>query len=244
MSFPWLREDEYLEFPPVEQSTEDGIVATGGNLSPGVLLSAYRQGIFPWFSDGMDILWWSPDPRFVLYTDKFKIPKSMRKEIRKKKYQVVLDRNFEEVITSCRQTLRKGQNGTWITDSMVKGYCELHRLGYAHSVEVRKNGELVAGLYGVSLGHIFFGESMFTRVSNGSKLALIYLTLYLKDQGFKLIDSQDHTDHMERFGAENILREDFYRILKNELDYPDYRGKWDQIFPDFPLSQGLGEIME
>jgi len=243
LSFPWLEEDEQLYFPPVEESTEEGIVAIGGNLSPGVLLSAYRQGIFPWYSEGQEILWWSPDPRFVLFTEKMKISRSMRKEIRRQKYRVVLDRNFEEVIRSCRETVREGQDGTWITEDMVQAYCRVHNMGWAHSVEVLDGENLVAGLYGMSMGRVFFGESMFTRVSNGSKTALILLALFLKDKGFKMIDSQDHTEHMERLGAQNISRSDFYKILKNELTYPDHKGRWSRIFPDFPDSSGLRAML-
>ncbi|MBB6480826.1 leucyl/phenylalanyl-tRNA--protein transferase [Spirochaeta isovalerica] len=244
MSFPWLSEEEHIFFPPVEESTEEGIVAVGGNLSPGVLLSAYRQGIFPWYSEGQDILWWSPDPRFVLFTENLKISKSMKKEIRKKKYEVVLDRNFQKVIGACRDSVRKGQRGTWITEDMFRAYCAIHEMGWAHSVEVLDKGNLVAGLYGVSIGRVFFGESMFTRVPNGSKTALILLTLFLKDRGFKIIDSQDHTDHLESLGAENIRREDFYGILKKELSFPDYRGMWNRIFPEFPDSEGLRDILK
>ncbi|MBI9100430.1 MAG: leucyl/phenylalanyl-tRNA--protein transferase [Spirochaetaceae bacterium] len=241
---PWLDAGESISFPSVEDSTEEGIVAIGGNLSPGVLLSAYRQGVFPWFNEGDEILWWSPDPRFVLFTEKLIISKSMKKEIRKSGYDVVLDENFEEVIRSCRNAVRKGPGGTWITEDMVAGYCELNRLGWTHSVEVRKEGRLLAGLYGVSLGRIFFGESMFTSISNGSKLAFILLTLFLKDKGFSLIDCQDHTKHLESLGAENISRKDFMRILKRELSYPDCKGFWNDIFPEFPDSSGLRELLK
>lgn len=244
MSLPWLDASEHILFPSIVDSTEEGIVAVGGNLSPGVLLSAYRQGIFPWFNEGDDILWWSPDPRFVLFTDKLKISKSMKKEIRKNQYEVSLDSNFEEVIRSCRNAFRKGQGGTWITEDMVQAYCELNRLGLSHSVEVRKEGELVAGLYGVSLGRIFYGESMFTKVSNGSKIAFIQLTLFLKEKGFDLIDSQDHTNHLESLGAENIKREEFYRLLNSSLAYPDLKGMWNKVFPDFPDSKGLRDILK
>jgi len=245
LSLPWLSANEQINFPSVYDSTEEGIVAVGGNLSPGVLLSAYRQGIFPWYNEGDEILWWSPDPRFVLFTDKLKISRSMKKEIRKLQYQVTLDHSFKEVIENCSNVRRRGQGGTWITKEMIAGYCELNRLGWTHSVEVR-NGEgiLVAGLYGVSMGHIFFGESMFTTVSNGSKIAFIYLTLFLKDRGFRLIDCQDHTNHLESLGAENISRKDFYQILNSELSYPDFKGMWSDVFPDFPDSVGYGDLIK
>lgn len=243
MSLPWLDAQEFIAFPSVDESTDEGIVAVGGNLSPGVLLSAYRQGIFPWFNDGDEILWWSPDPRFVLFTDKLKISQSMRKEIKKKKYDVLFDQNFEEVIRACRNSVRRGQGGTWITEDMVSAYVELNKLGWTHSVEVRENGVLIAGLYGVSLGKVFFGESMFTKVSNGSKIAFILLTLFLRDKGFTLIDCQDHTNHLESLGAENISRKEFYRILTKELSYTDLKGKWDKIFPDFPDSEGYRNLI-
>jgi leucyl/phenylalanyl-tRNA--protein transferase len=244
LSFPWLSSEESLEFPAVEESTDEGIVAIGGNLSPGVLLSAYRQGIFPWFNEGDDILWWSPDPRFVLFTEKLKVSSSMKKEIRKKKYEVLLDRNFEEVIRACRNSIRRGQGGTWITEDMISSYTELNRLGFTHSIEVRKDGVLLAGLYGVCLGKVFFGESMFTTVSNGSKTGFILLALYLKDKGFSIIDCQSHTNHLESLGAENIPRKDFYRILKDELAFPDLIGNWNLLFGDFPDSSGYRDIIK
>lgn len=244
MNLPWLSASESIIFPPVEDSTEEGIVAAGGNLSPGMLLSAYRQGIFPWYNEGDEILWWSLDPRFVLFTEKLKISKSMKKELRKQKYEVTLDNSFKEVIGNCRNAVRRGQGGTWITKEMMDGYCELNRLGWAHSVEVRMSGKLVAGLYGISLGHVFFGESMFTKVSNGSKIAFILLTLYLKDKGFSFIDCQDHTNHLESLGAENIRRKEFFNILNKGLAFPDFIGMWCDIFPDFPQSAGYGKILE
>lgn len=245
MSLPWLDIDENICFPSVDEATEEGIVAVGGNLSPGVLISAYRQGIFPWYNEGDEILWWSPDPRFVLYTDRLRISKSMRKEIRKQQYIVTLDHSFREVITHCSNIVRRGQGGTWITGDMVEGYCELNRLGWAHSVEVRNSdGELVAGLYGISLGRVFFGESMFTTVSNGSKIAFIVLTLFLRDRGYSLIDCQDYTNHLESLGAQNISRKDFYQILNRELTYPDFNGLWNRIFPDFPHSVGYGDLLK
>jgi leucyl/phenylalanyl-tRNA--protein transferase len=244
LSLPWYGVDDYLEFPSVDDSTDEGIVAVGGNLSPGVLVSAYSQGIFPWYNEGENILWWSPDPRFVLYTEKLKISKSMKKEIRKQKYNVVLDNSFEEVIKKCRDSVRIGQGGTWITDDMVNGYCELNRQGWAHSVEVLDHGTLVAGLYGISLGKSFFGESMFTKISNGSKIGFILLTLFLKDKGFSIIDCQAHTKHLESLGAEQITRKDFYLELNNGLSFPDFRGNWNIIFPDFPDSSGYRTIVK
>ncbi len=242
MSLPWLSAEQYIEFPSVETSTEEGIVAVGGNLSPGVLLSAYKQGIFPWFNEGDSVLWWSPDPRFVLFTNELKISRSMKKIIKKSRYTILLDNDFESVINGCRHSFRKGQGGTWITKDMVKAYCVLNRLGWAHSVEVWEDGSLKAGLYGISIGRIFFGESMFTSISNGSKTAFILLTLFLRDKGFELIDCQDHTDHLESLGAENISRKDFYSILKKDLSLSDYKGNWGLLFPDFPDSNGYRDL--
>jgi len=158
--FPYLTEDMVFPFPSPSSADEQGVVCSGGNLSPGLLLSAYRQGIFPWFNDDDPILWWSPDPRFVLFPDELHVSQTMRKLLRKQKYELALDRDFPAVIRACSSSPRSGQNGTWITEDMTQAYIELHRLGYAHSVEARRDGELVGGLYGVALGSLFCGESM------------------------------------------------------------------------------------
>ena len=215
MSLPWLSANEHIYFPSVSDSTEEGIVAVGGNLSPGVLLSAYKQGIFPWYNEGDEILWWSPDPRFVLFTEKLKISKSMKKEIRKLQYKVTLDHSFNDVMENCSNVTRRGQGGTWITKDMIAGYSELNKLGWTHSVEVRnRSGVLVAGLYGVSIGHVFFGESMFTRISNGSKAALVALVKRLKQQGVAVIDCQMTTSHLVTFGAREISGDEFRHLLR------------------------------
>lgn len=227
--FPYLDEDTYFPFPAVETAaTEEGIVAAGGNLSPGMLLSAYKQGIFPWYSDDEPILWWSPDPRFVLFPDELHVSHRMERVLRKKEFRVTFDHAFDSVIEACRTAPRPGQDGTWITAAIVEGYGRLHELGYAHSVESWKEGELVGGLYGVSLGSIFFGESMFTRVPNASKAALIELVARLRTVGVTLIDCQSYTSHLESLGARNIARSEFFELLAAALEGETLRGRWDE----------------
>ena len=216
---------EEIDFPPVELATDIGILAIGGDLSPERLLMAYKSGIFPWYSEGEPILWWSPDPRFVLFPGELRISRSMRKVLKKNIFRVTFDREFREVIIGCSQPRIK-QRGTWITDEMIEAYCELHRLGYAHSVEVWKDGDFAGGLYGVSLGRCFFAESMFTRVSNASKAALITLTRKLGERGFFMIDCQVYTRHVETFGAREIPRSAFRKILDSALQYETYLGNW------------------
>ncbi|WP_455381893.1 leucyl/phenylalanyl-tRNA--protein transferase [Salinispira pacifica] len=230
--FPYLGEHERFQFPSPDQATGEGILGVGGNLSPGMLLSAYSQGVFPWFSPGDPILWWCPDPRFVLFPDKLHISRSMRRVLRRREFSVSFDRMFRRVIEACSATPRPGQRGTWITDEMIESYSKLHELGYAHSVEVSLNGELVGGLYGVSLGSCLFGESMFARVSNASKVGFVYLVQVLKQQGFSLIDSQVHTDHLESLGAEDIPRERYLSLLAAALEAPTRRGNWGELFAD------------
>ena len=193
-------------FPPVELSTEEGILAVGGDLSPERLIIAYSQGIFPWYSQGEPIIWWSPDPRFVLFPDEIKVSKSMRQVLRRNVFRVTFDQAFREVIASCQRVQRRKQRGTWITREMLDAYCLLHDCGFAHSVEVWQGDDLAGGLYGVSLGRCFFGESMFARVGNASKAALITLTMRLRERGFLIIDSQVYTEHMESMGAREIPR--------------------------------------
>lgn len=203
---------EELQFPDVTEASEDGIVAIGGDLSVARLLLAYRSGIFPWFESDEPILWWSPDPRFVLFPKQLKISKSMRKVLRDINFKVTINKNFNAVITSCAKTKRQGQTGTWITDSMVAAFNELHKMGYAKSIEVWQKSELVGGFYGIDLGNgIFTGESMFTKVSNASKLAFIS---FVKHTNYKLIDCQVYTKHLSSLGAENISRHEFLKLLK------------------------------
>lgn len=201
-----------LIFPPVK-GAEDGVVAIGGDLLPERLLLAYQSGIFPWYSDGEPIIWWSPDPRFVLFPDKLHISKSMRRVMNNKRLKVTFNRAFEAVIAVCKQIPRVGQKGTWITDEMEMAYIRLHELGHAESVEVWRNDELVGGMYGVRVGSVFSGESMFSKEPNASKLALIHFIKRFKSNGGKLFDCQVHSDHMVRMGAENISRETYLGYL-------------------------------
>lgn len=235
--FPVLDESEYFRFPDIEYSNPDGILAIGGNLSPGVLLSAYKQGIFPWYSEFEPILWWSPDPRFVLFPENLHVSKSARKKLNKTTsdslYKYTMDTAFKEVITECKSAYRKGQKGTWITDEMLEAYCLLHKLGYAHSIELWKDSLLIGGLYGVSLGNCFFGESMFSKESNASKIVFIRFIQFIKHKGFNLIDCQVYTPYLESLGALEIPRPGFIKLLKNGLKNKTFKGNWSRIFCDF-----------
>jgi len=216
-----------IEFPPPHLASEDGLLAVGGDLSQKRLLLAYRMGIFPWFSNNEPILWWSPDPRFVLYPHEIKVSKTLKKVIKKDMFSVTMDLAFNEVINQCAQ-VRLGKNqGTWIVKDMIDAYCNLHESGFAHSVEVWLQGDLVGGLYGVSLGMCFFGESMFTLVSNASNVGLVKLVEHLKELSFDLIDCQVPTEHLIRFGARQIPRMRFLNQLKKSLNAPTQRGKWE-----------------
>ncbi|NPA67028.1 MAG: leucyl/phenylalanyl-tRNA--protein transferase [Chlorobi bacterium] len=196
---------------------ENGILAVGGDLSPQRLILAYQNGIFPWYSEEEPIIWHAPDPRFVLFPEKFKKSKSLRLLINKNIYSCSINKNFEEVIKNCRHIKRKGEDGTWITDDMEKAYINLHKLGFAVSVEVyNKKNELAGGLYGIKLGKIFFGESMFSKESNTSKIALAYL---IENTDLKLIDAQVHTNHLENLGAEHIALNDFLDILNKNIQH-------------------------
>ena len=203
-----------LFFPDVSEADDQGILAVGGDLSPERLLLAYRSGIFPWFDSDEPILWWSPAERMVLFPDELIVSKSMRSILRKKLFKVTFNKDFRAVITNCSQVKRNGQQGTWITDDMIKAYVKLHELGHAKSVEVWQNNELVGGLYGIDLGHVFCGESMFSKVSNASKVAFITLVENLKIRHYKLIDCQVHNNHLESLGAREITRFDFMELLK------------------------------
>lgn len=222
---PWLDEHEQFAFPPLESASPEGIVGAGGNLSPGMLLSAYRQGIFPWYAPGEPILWWSPDPRAVVLPGTLHVPTSMRRVLRRRRFALTIDRAFEQVIGACA-TADRDHDGTWITDEMIDAYVRLHRLGYAHSVEAWHGSRLVGGLYGVGLGAAFFGESMFSHVSNASKAAFIPFARALFHSGVRLIDSQVYTDHMARLGAVDIPRRRFISLLKEALSVPDPKGAW------------------
>ncbi len=213
-------------FPPIENATEEGIVAAGGDLSPGRLISAYSRGIFPWFSDNEPIMWWSPDPRFILFPKKLKVSKSMKTIQNKGVFQVTYDSCFKQVITACSNAPRKDQDGTWITNDMIDAYCELHQQGIAHSVEVWQDEKLVGGLYGVSLGTSFFGESMFSKVSNASKFGFIKLVNRLIEKNFELIDCQVFTEHLKSLGAEEINRTNLLTFLNSTLEKESWIGDW------------------
>lgn len=202
-----------LYFPPVETTSPEGILAYGGDLSPERLLLAYRNGIFPWFEDDQPILWWSPAQRMVLFLDELVISKSMRNISNRGIFKVTFNKQFRSVITHCQQIVRDGQSGTWITDEMLEAYCQLHEMGIAKSVEVWQDGVLVGGLYGVDLGHVFCGESMFSKVSNASKMAFIALAGHLKNANYKLLDCQVYNEHLESLGCREIDRGEFMQIL-------------------------------
>ncbi|WP_415891290.1 leucyl/phenylalanyl-tRNA--protein transferase [Neptuniibacter sp. SY11_33] len=217
---PWLQ-DSNDPFPPIDQALEDpnGLLAAGGDLTPERLVSAYRMGIFPWYSPGEPILWWSPSPRCVITPDELHVSRSMRKRLKKDDYRVEFDKNFADVIAACAAP-RKGEDGTWITNDIQNAYNHLHKLGVAHSVEVYMNGELVGGLYGLAIGKLFFGESMFSRKRDASKIALIKMVEQLEKWGYALIDCQVSNEHLFSLGAYEIPRESFQSYLDKYLDQP------------------------
>ena len=223
---PIFRLVEEPIFPPPDYADPSGLLAVGGDLSIERLLEAYRLGIFPWYSDDQPILWWSPDPRLVLDLNDFKISRSLRKTLKREVFQVTLDHAFEEVIRACAVVPREAQNGPWITNEMLKAYVNLHGLGYAHSVESWFGGKLAGGLYGVSLGKCFFGESMFHLKTDASKVALAILVEKLRSWDFHFIDSQMTTEHMLRLGAKELPRRIFLKRLQSALRYPTKRGRW------------------
>lgn len=223
---PVFQLDERLLFPRPEWADRSGLLAVGGDLRPDRLLLAYGQGIFPWPAEGMPLLWHSPDPRFVLPLELLHVPRSLRKTIRRRPFRLTLDQAFTSVIEACARQPRPGQDGTWITDEMVEAYVELSRLGFAHSVEAWHDDELVGGLYGVSLGAAFFGESMFAHRADASKVAFVLLVEQLGRWNFDFVDTQVHTVHMERFGAVQWARARYLRKLEQALSHPTRRGRW------------------
>ncbi|MEC5215465.1 leucyl/phenylalanyl-tRNA--protein transferase [Actimicrobium sp. GrIS 1.19] len=236
---PWLDHDS--AFPEVEQALTDehgapGLLAAGGDLSPQRLLQAYRLGVFPWFSEGQPIMWWSTDPRMVLYTDRFVISDSLNKTLRKiardSRWEVRFDSAFEQVMRACAGPRRDGA-GTWINEDIVAGYCGLHQLGFAHSCEVWLDNRLIGGAYGVSIGHMFYGESMFARVTDASKIALAHLVAFLKSHGVSMIDCQQETAHLASLGAVPIPRTEFIRHLRAAIAEPQIRN-WPSL--DRPAS--------
>lgn len=204
---------EALEFPSVEEANVEGLLAVGGDLSVDRLMLAYKNGIFPWFNEGSLILWWSPDPRMVLFPEKIKVSKSMQKILKSNQFKITKNTCFKEVIENCSKIERKGQEGTWITKTIKTAYLKLHELGIAQSYEVWEQNKLVGGLYGIDLGHIFCGESMFSLVANASKAAFIHLAQELKSKNYTLIDCQIYTPHLESLGAEEISRNNFLDLL-------------------------------
>lgn len=215
-----------LTFPPPEAAAPEGIVAVGGDVSPERLVLAYSQGIFPWPVRGYPLLWFSPDPRFVLDLEMAHVPRSLRKAVRREPYEVRFDTAFAEVIDACATAPRPGQDGTWITGELERGYLKLFELGYAHSVEAWEGGALVGGLYGVAFGRAFFGESMFARSPDASKVAFVTLLGHLRARGYAFVDCQVYTDHLARFGAENWPRARFLASLREALTHPTEPGPW------------------
>lgn len=230
----WLRPGE--RFPPVEQALQEpnGLLAAGGELSPARLLEAYRRGIFPWYSGGEPILWWSPDPRMVLYCAELKVSRSLAKSARNKGYELRIDTAFREVLAGCAGP-RQGDGGTWLGEDMRKAYAALHRAGHAHSFETWRRGELVGGLYGVALGRMFYGESMFSRAADASKVALLGLVAELRRRGCPLIDCQVRTPLLASLGAREIGRQAFLREIAALVNYAEAPGKWTRRSePDVP----------
>ena len=233
---PPLRGD--LTFPNPRYAATEGLLAYGGDLSPNRLLTAYRRGIFPWYSKGDPILWWSPDPRLVLYPEQFKVSKSFRRVLRNGGFSVTFDHAFKEVIQYCGSVPRKGQRGTWLLDEMQEAYIELHKMGFAHSVEVYLEGALVGGLYGVAMGKAFFGESMFSLKSNTSKIAFKALSDVLGLRGYDFIDCQVTNEHLIRLGAITVSRDSFLNELEESLVKPSDLGSWQDFRWEY---QDVGE---
>lgn len=223
---PWLAGD--APFPPLSKALREpnGLLCAGGDLSPARIIDAYRQGIFPWFSAGEPILWWSPDPRMVLFPAEFRISRSLRRTLRADRYEVQLDGAFADVIRACAETPRPGQPGTWITTEMQRAYQQLFELGIAHSVEVWAEGRLLGGLYGLAIGRMFYGESMFSRQSDASKIAAAHLARFLEAQGFGMIDCQMNTPHLASLGAREIPRGDFIARLQQLVAIDAQPARW------------------
>lgn len=226
---PWLGPD--TPFPPLAAALDEpnGLLAASRDMSPQRLLDAYRRGIFPWYSGGTPVLWWSPDPRMVLLLDEFRVTRSLRKRLRQRAIEIRADTAFRAVIEACAMALRPGQSGTWITPEIVRAYTKLHELGYAHSVEAWRDGELVGGLYGVAIGRMFFGESMFALETDASKVALVHLVAILRERGFPMIDCQQETEHLASFGARPIPRAQFADRVAALVNSFDPGGMWTRI---------------
>lgn len=222
---PWLRSGS--PFPPLDAALDDpnGLLAAGGDLSPERLLAAYRHGIFPWYNEAQPILWWSPDPRMVLFVSEFRLPRSLRRVVRRRRFEIRADTAFREVMEGCAEP-RQGQSGTWITPAVIEAYVALHRQGHAHSLEAWREGKLVGGLYGVTIGRMFFGESMFARETDASKVALVKLVALLEKLGMPLIDCQQETEHLAWLGARPIARREFADWLSRLVHSSEAPADW------------------
>jgi len=213
-------------FPDPSNANPEGFLAYGGNLEPETLIQAYTQGIFPWYDDSSPIMWWSPDPRMILFPKEMKISNSLKHTLNSGKYKCSFDHSFKEVISQCARVSRAGQKGTWITSEMQKAYLKLHKMGLAHSVETWKNDQLIGGLYGISLGSAFFGESMFHHMPDASKVALYYLNEHIKKWDFDFIDAQTPTSHLKSMGAKEISRDKFLNLLGKSMKKPTKTRSW------------------
>jgi leucyl/phenylalanyl-tRNA--protein transferase len=223
---PWL--DAHSAFPPVDTALREpnGLLAAGGDLSSARLIDAYRRGIYPWYSEGQPTLWWSPDPRMVLFVDEFRMSRSLGKRVRRREFAVRVDTSFRAVMDACAKAPRSGQNGTWITPAMMEAYASLHEQGYAHSVEAWRGDDLVGGLYGIALGGVFFGESMFARATDASKVCLAHLVAAMRQRGMTMIDCQQETEHLASLGARPIPRREFVLRLAQAIDSDAPVGDW------------------
>lgn len=230
MSAPFLLDPSRADapFPPVDLALRqpNGLLAIGGNLAPERIVNAYRAGVFPWYSADQPILWWSPDPRSVLFPQHLRVSRSLRKTMRQERFLITMDRAFDQVIGHCAMAERPGQDGTWIVSNMVEAYRRLHNMGFAHSVEAWQSGTLVGGLYGIAIGRVFFGESMFSKVSDASKVAFVQFVGALEQWGYQLIDCQIETDHLNRFGAQNVPRREFVALLQRWCREPPAADSW------------------
>ena len=225
MAFSLTKKD--LSFPDPEEADDSGLLAVGGDLSIKRLIHAYSRGIFPWYEEGMPILWWSPDPRMVLFPDKMIISHSLKQTVKRNSFHITFDQRFEQVIEACSVTPRKEEEGTWITRDMKSAYIRLHDAGYAHSVESWLDDRLVGGLYGVAIGKAFFGESMFHKETNASKVALFHLVEKLRDWNYEIIDAQVYTNHLESLGGEMIPRNQYLKLLEKAIEKEGMAGRWE-----------------
>lgn len=227
--------DTTLYFPHPDTADSSGVLAIGGDLHPSRLLLAYQYGIFPWYNPGEPIIWWHPDPRFVIYPAEVKVAKSMRPLFNQARYDITFDKDFKGVMTHCRKAKRNGSDLTWISDEIMEAYGDLHEMGYAHSVEVWEGQELVGGIYGVSLGRVFCGESMFSKKPNTSKMALITLARVLEQEGYALIDCQIANPHLESMGGRHIPRAEFMKVMRQNVFLETKKGSWADICPQLDL---------